>query len=82
MLVGYRKYILGETARVDVDITRYPEVRQNPDDDYLENGGYAIGVGLSLGDSDIYPALLLNDGQTKELIKNLKRARRSLRRKK
>ena len=39
MLVGWRKYIVGETARVVVDICKYPEIRQNPDDDYLENGG-------------------------------------------
>lgn len=81
MLVGWRKYIVGETARVVVDICKYPEIRQNPDDDYLENGGYAVGIGVSFGDSEVSPALLLNDKQTKELIKHLKRSRRDLRRK-
>lgn len=80
MLNG-RKYILGESGGLIFGVDRYPEVRQNPDDDYMEHGGYAIGMLMHLNDTEIDPVMMMNDRQVKELIKGLKKMRRELRRK-
>lgn len=79
MLEG-RRYILRETVGIIFGIDRYPEVRENPDDDYMSHGGLAIGMQVHLRDAEIDPIVLMNDIQTKELIRGLKKMRRELRR--
>lgn len=80
MLEG-RKYVLNETGGLVFGVERYPEVRENPDDDYMEKGGWAVGMQVHLRDAEVDPIMLMNDRQCKELIKAIKRTRRQLRRK-
>ena len=80
MLEG-RRYILKETAGLIFGIDRYPEVRLNPDDDYTQFGGLAIGMEVHMEDVEIDPIVLMDSNQAKELIKALKKMRRELRRK-
>ena len=81
MLEG-RKYILGESGGIVFGIERYPEVRENPDDDYTSHNGYGIAMQVHLRDAEIDPVMIFNDRQCKEMIKGMKRMRRQLRRRK
>lgn len=80
MLVG-RKYILNENSGLIFDLEQYPEIRMQPDDAYMDNEGYGIGMLVHLNDADIDPVLIFNDKQAKELEKALKVYRRKLRKK-
>ena len=80
MLVG-RKYILNENSGLIFDLEQYPEIRMQPDDAYMDNDGYGIGMLVHLNDADIDPVLIFNDKQAKELEKALKVYRRKLRKK-
>lgn len=80
MLVG-RKYILNENSGIIFDLEQYPEIRMQPDDAYMDNEGYGIGMLVHLSDVDIDPVLIFNDKQAKELEKALKIYRRKLRKK-
>ena len=80
MLVG-RKYILNENSGIIFDLEQYPEIRMRPDDEYMDNDGYGIGMLVHLSDADIDPVLIFNDKQARELEKALKVYRRKLRKK-
>ena len=80
-LIG-RKYILNENSGLIFGIEQYPELRMQPDDAYMDNEGYGIGMLVHLNDVEIDPVLIFDEKQAKELEKALRVHRRKLRKKK
>lgn len=81
MLEG-RKYILKENSGIIFGVDKYPELRMNPDDEYISDGGYCVAMQVHLNDAEVDPVICMDQEAAKELEKMLKKTRRALRKKK
>ena len=81
MLEG-KKYILKENSGIIFGVDKYPELRLNPDDEYMSDGGYCVAMQVHMRDVDIDPVICMGPEAAKELEKMLRKTRRALRKKK
>lgn len=79
MICEGRKYVINDNAGIFCDITQVPENLLVPGDDYVNKGGFAIGMLVNMADVEIPVTLCLTDDDAKALIKALKMTRKKYR---
>lgn len=79
MICEGRKYVINDNAGILCDITQVPENLLVPGDDYINKGGFAIGMLINMADVEIPVTLCLTDDDAKALIKALKMTRKKYR---
>lgn len=80
MLEG-RKYVINDNAGITMGLAQVPDTLLCPGDDYIQTGGLAIGMGVTLADVETPVVLCLTDEDARNLIIAIKKTRKNFKRK-